>query len=67
MTEEEQRVITEKNEAVATFIDEYLQHWTMGSKDVNATWCEYIAGLNQLGVNDLISVHQQSYDRVYKK
>ncbi len=66
MTDDEQRVIAEKLAAVDTYIDEYLQHWTMGSKDINATWNEYITGLEQLGISDLIEVYQTAYDRVYK-
>ncbi len=66
MTESEQRVITEKLEAVNTFMSEYLQHWIMGSKDVSATWDEYITGLDQLGIQDLINVYQTAYDRVNK-
>lgn len=65
-TEEEQRVLSDKGTAVSTFMSEYLQHWTMGSKDIDATWDEYIAGLKSMGIDDVINVYQTSYDRAYK-
>ncbi len=65
-TKEESRIVTEKSEAVNTFMSEYLQHWTMGSKDVDATWDEYISGLKSLGVEDLIRIQQDAYDRQTK-
>ena len=66
-TDDEQRTIKDKGGAVETYTSEWMQNWIMGNKDVDATWDEYISGLNGLGLQEVVAAYQTAYDRAYKK
>ena len=65
-TPEEKRVMKSQGTDIATYISEMQQNWVLGNKDVEATWDEFIAHLNELGLKDVLAAYQSAYDRMYK-
>lgn len=50
--------------AVTTFVEETTAKWFAGDTELNdAAWDAYISKAKELGVDRLIEIHQQAYDR----
>lgn len=62
-TTEEERTIASKGTDVSTYTKEMQQNWIMGNADVDATWDQYIANLQSLGLDELLAAYQAAYDR----
>ena len=62
-TTDEARVISDKGTALTTYMKETQQNWIMGNKDVDASWDQYIADMNSLGLEELLAAYQAAYDR----
>lgn len=43
-------------------VDTYRARWITGQGDIDAEWDEYISKLEQLGVNDMVTIMQRAYD-----
>lgn len=66
-TAEEQKVIDTKLPAIQTFISETEQQWIMGSKDVTKTFDDYMKSLKNMGIDDVVEVYNNAYQRYIKK
>lgn len=62
-TADEERIIKDKGTAVTTLISERKQEWLMGTKDIDATWDQYIADLKAMGFDEVLQAQQNAYDR----
>ena len=62
-TTEEERIIKDKGTAVNTLITERQQEWLMGTKDIDATWDQYLADLDSMGYQEVRQTQQDAYDR----
>ncbi len=62
-TTEEERIIQDQGTAVDTLITETQQEWLMGTKDVDATWDQYLADLDSMGYQQVRQAQQDAYDR----
>jgi putative aldouronate transport system substrate-binding protein len=63
-TVEEAEALTEYSN-VSTTISEWFAYFVTGEKDIDADWAEYIETLEAYGLNEIISIYQGCYDRVY--
>jgi len=66
-TAEEQKVIDTKLPAIQTFISETEQQWIMGSKDVTTSFDDYMKSLQNMGMDDVVEVYNNAYQRYIKK
>ena len=64
-TAEEQKVYDKYWASIRDYMLERQQGWILGNGDVMAEWDEYIAELEQRGLNDVLGVMQSAYDRQY--
>lgn len=62
-TDEEQDLLTEKQTAIDTLKKEVTQKWILNAEDVNDGWDQYIEALNNLGIEEVLEVYQNAYDR----
>ena len=62
-TDDEQDIIDTNWTDCQTYIDEYMQKAVMGTIDVDKTWGEYTAQLEEFGLEDVVKVHNAAYDR----
>jgi 23S rRNA-/tRNA-specific pseudouridylate synthase len=65
-TAEEQKVIDTKLPAIQTFISETEQQWIMGSKDVTTSFDEYMKSLQNMGMDEVVEVYNNAYQRYMK-
>ena len=63
LTSEEERIEKDKGTALKTLITERQQEWLMGTKDIDATWDQYIADLKSMGYDEWQKSKQDAYDR----
>lgn len=62
-TEEEQKVITEKWSSIYSTMVEHEQKWVLGSLDVDETFDDYMNDLKQMGMDEVIEVYNNAYQR----
>lgn len=48
---------------IETYVDETVQQWILGLKDVDETYDAFVAQLQTLNVDEVIAVQQAAYDR----
>lgn len=48
---------------IKTYVQETSQQWVFGSKDVDATWDEYVATLDKFGLDEAMQIQQKAYDK----
>ena len=65
-TEEESKIISEKNPALKSYTEEMVQKWILGSEDIDASFDKYLEKANKLGAQELLDIQQAAYDRLYK-
>lgn len=65
-TEEELKLISEKQPALKAYTDEMLQKWVLGSEDIDKSFDKYLEKAAQLGAHEITAAHQAAYDRAYK-
>lgn len=65
-TEEESKIISEKNPALKSYTEEMVQKWILGSEDIDASFDKYLEKANKLGAQELLDIQQAAYDRIYK-
>ena len=62
---EEQRVYDRTWGSIRDYMLEKQQSWILGSADVEAEWDDYLAQLDEMGMQELLPVMQSAYDRQY--
>ncbi|MGI9488003.1 MAG: extracellular solute-binding protein, partial [Geminicoccaceae bacterium] len=62
---EEQKVYDKYWASIRDYMLERQQGWILGNGDVMAEWDDYVAELEQRGLNDVLGVMQSAYDRQY--
>lgn len=63
LTAEESQSIATKHTNVNTYAAEMWGKFLIGTVDVEAEWDNYIAELDNLGLQDVLAVYQAAYDR----
>lgn len=60
--------IKKLNADITTFVDEQITSFIIGKQQLNdATWNAYISKLKQLGIEELLKIHNDSYARWKKR
>ncbi|NJM81384.1 MAG: extracellular solute-binding protein [Tabrizicola sp.] len=62
---EEQAVYDKYWPSIRTYMLERQQAWILGTGDIEADWADYLATLDTMGLNDVLTVMQTAYDRQY--
>ncbi len=62
-TGEELEFLSKKQPALASYIDEMIQKWVLGSEDIDASFDGYLKKIEELGASEVLAVHQAAYDR----
>ena len=65
-TEEEYNELNKMITNIDTFRAERTQQWVFGTADVDATWDDYLAELDRLGIKRATEIQQTAYDRYIK-
>ncbi len=66
-TAEETETLSITGTPITTFIDQKQAQWISGQADINAEWEGYLDQLNKMGLDQVLEVRQQAYDRYYGK
>ncbi|MDB2406989.1 extracellular solute-binding protein [Jannaschia sp.] len=64
-TADEQKVYDRYWPSVRDFMLERQQQWILGASDVTEDWDDYVATLDQMGLNDVLEVMNSAYARQY--
>ncbi len=64
-TEDEQAVYDKHWPSLRTYMQERQQAWVLGNGDIEADWDDYVAQLENRGLNDVLEVMQKAYNRQY--
>jgi len=62
---DEQKVYDKNWGSIRDYMLERQQAWILGGGDVEADWDDYMATLDQMGLNDVLGVMQSAYERQY--
>lgn len=62
-TVEESDVIKEYWSDIDTYLAENLVKFLIGDKDIEAEWDEFVSTLEDMGIENVIEVYQNAYDR----
>lgn len=62
-TPEEQKVYDRYWPSIRTFMLEKQQAWVLGASDIEAEWGDYLETLDEMGLNQVLKVMQDAYDR----
>jgi len=62
-TEDEQYVIENKWGEINTYVKQMEAEFISGSKDIDAEWDNFVATLEQMGLQECVAVYQAAYDR----
>jgi putative aldouronate transport system substrate-binding protein len=62
-TPEEQKVITNKWAPIQSFMSEKEQKWLLGNESVDANFDDYISQLKNMGMDEIISIYNDAYQR----
>lgn len=62
---DEQKVYDKSWTSIRDYMLERQQAWILGNGDVEADWDDYMATLEQMGLNEVLAVMQSAYDRQY--
>ena len=65
MNSDEQAVYDKYWSSLLTYMLERQQAWILGTGDVEADWDDYIATLNKMGLQDVLTAMQAAYNRQY--
>ncbi len=60
---EEANTLSELQTDIFSLVDSKLAKWVVGTDDVETDWDQYVQSLKKMGVDKLISVNQDAYDR----
>ncbi len=64
-TADEQAVYDRNWPSVRDYMLERQQQWILGNGDVNADWDDYMATLNDMGLQEVLEVMNSAYERQY--
>jgi putative aldouronate transport system substrate-binding protein len=62
-TPDEQSVIDSKYTEISTYVKEMRGKFITGIKNVKTDWDEYVATIKKMGIEDVLKVYQEAYDR----
>ena len=65
MNSDEQAVYDKYWSSLLTYMLERQQAWILGTGDVEADWDDYVATLNKMGLQDVLTAMQAAYNRQY--
>ena len=63
---DEIEVVAEVQTTLNDYRDEMTANFLAGNLDIDAEWDNYLAELDNIGLQELIAVKQGVYDRMYK-
>lgn len=63
---EESSTLTELQTDIFTMVNEKMAKWIVGTEDLEAGWDKYIQDLKNIGVEKLVEINQDAYDRFQK-
>ena len=64
-TEDELEIYSTVGDTVSTFVSEEASKFLLGERSFD-TWDDYVKQVNAMGVDQLLKIHQDSYDRIQK-
>lgn len=67
LTPEEKSAFDDKWPAISTYIRETTQRWVLGGEPVEGNFENYIAKLKSMGMDEMITIYQNAYDRYQKQ
>jgi putative aldouronate transport system substrate-binding protein len=67
LTEDEKKIVDKYLPAIQTYIRETEQQWIMGSKDVTTTFDDYMKSLKNMGMDEVVKVYNDAYQRYMSK
>ena len=65
-TEKENDVISQKLNDIETYVDESLVNFIIGNKPMTE-WDSYVQEVNHMGMDEVIGIYQDAYDRWQKR
>ena len=63
---EENSLISQKLTDIQTFVDEALVNFIIGKKSMSE-WDSYVKTVKDMGIDEIINIYQQSYERWLKR
>ena len=63
LTADESDDISSKQADIETYVNEYTAKCIVGTTDIDATWDDYVASLNNMGLEHVVQVYQGALDR----
>jgi putative aldouronate transport system substrate-binding protein len=60
--EENERLATLKTDLV-NYVDQMRAKWMTGAEEIDSTWDGYLKKLDDMGLQDYLTIHQAAYDR----
>lgn len=63
LTADESYDVSSKQADIETFVTEYTVKCIVGTNDIAATWDDYVASLNSMGLESVMQVYQDALDR----
>lgn len=65
-TDEEAEEILDLKATIVSYVEESIARFVTGDLDIEADWDEYLAELDNMGLERYIEINQQVYERQYK-
>lgn len=63
LTVEESEAVSSRLSDIQTLIEEYTGRIIMGEQDLDSTWDQFVADMQQMNIQECIDVYQAAYDR----
>lgn len=63
LTADESDDVSSKQADIETYVNEYTAKCIVGTNDIDATWDDYVASLNSMGLEHVVQVYQGALDR----
>ncbi|WP_220446539.1 extracellular solute-binding protein [Paenibacillus piri] len=65
-TPKEEKTISEKWPAIDTYMREMQQKWVMGAEAVEPNYDKYMKRLKEMGMDEIVKIYQDAYERYQK-
>ena len=60
------KTIATVNADIDPYVNQYMAQVVTGELDLESSWEEYIATLNNMGLQDMVSIYQKAYEEATK-
>ena len=64
-TKEEMEAMSTRQSDISTYISTARSNFVTGVTDIDAGWDEFLATMDQMGLQDVLSYAQAAYSRMY--